>query len=35
MGKKYEFTDETITVHGITLHGIKALIDFDRVGVKA
>ena len=35
MSKKYEFTDETITVNGITLHRIKALIDFDRFGVKA
>ena len=35
MRKKYEFTDETITVNGITLHRIKALIDFDRFGVKA
>ena len=35
MSKKYEFTDETIIVNGITLHRIKALIDFDRFGVKA
>lgn len=35
MSKKYEFTDETITVNGITLHRIKAVIDFDRFGVKA
>ena len=35
MGKKYEFTDEIITVNGITLHRIKAIIDFDRFGVKA
>ena len=35
MSKKYEFTDETITVNGITLHRIKALIDFDRFGIKA
>ena len=35
MRKKYEFTDETVTVNGIILHRIKALIDFDRFGVKA
>ena len=35
MSNKYEFTDETITVNGITLHRIKAVIDFDRFGVKA
>ena len=35
MSKKYEFTDETITVNGIILHRIKAVIDFDRFGVKA
>ena len=35
MSKKYEFTDETITINGITLHRIKAVIDFDRFGVKA
>ena len=35
MSKKYEFTDETITINGIILHRIKALIDFDRFGVKA
>ena len=35
MSKKYEFTDETVTVNGIILHRIKALIDFDRFGVKA
>ena len=33
MRKKYEFTDETVTVNGITLHRIKAVIDFDRFGV--
>ena len=27
MSKKYEFTDETITINGIILHRIKALID--------
>ena len=35
MSKKYEFTDETITLNRITLHRIKALIDFNRFGVKA
>lgn len=35
MSKKYEFTDETITINGITLYRIKAVIDFDRFGVKA
>ena len=35
MSKKYEFTDETITINGIILHRIKAVIDFDRFGVKA
>ena len=29
--KKYEFTDETITVLGVTLHRIKALVDFSNV----
>ena len=35
MSKKYEFTDETITINSIILHRIKALIDFDRFGIKA
>ena len=35
IAKKYEFTDETITINNKILHRIKALIDFDRFGVKA
>jgi carbonic anhydrase/acetyltransferase-like protein (isoleucine patch superfamily) len=31
MNKKYEFTDETITIKGHVLHRIKAVIDFDFV----
>ena len=31
MSKKYEFTEETITVRGVTLHRIKALAQFGDV----
>ena len=35
MNKKYELTDETKEVGGITLHRIRALMDITRYGVMA
>ena len=29
--RKYEFTDETKTVHGVTLHRIVAIRDFSNI----
>ena len=35
MNKKYELTDETKEIGGITLHRIRALMDISRYGVRA
>ena len=35
MNKKYELTDETKVIGGITLHRIRALMDISRYGVRA
>ena len=35
MDKKYELTDETKEIWGITLHRIRALMDISRYGVRA
>ena len=35
MNKKYELTDETKGIGGITLHRIRALMDISRYGVRA
>ena len=35
MNKKYELTDETKEIRGITLHRIRALMDISRYGVRA
>ena len=35
MNKKYELTDETKEIVGITLHRIRALMDISRYGVRA
>ena len=35
MSKKYELTDETKGIGGITLHRIRALMDISRYGVRA
>ena len=35
MNKKYELTDETNGIGGITLHRIRALMDISRYGVRA
>ena len=35
MNKKYELTDETKEIGGVTLHRIRALMDISRYGVRA